>query len=429
MDEIVVEGNIYVSGKFQECCIGITNGKITSVKKILKGERQLRFPHCFILPAGIDLHVHFRDPGMTHKETFATGSLSAAFGGISCVFDMPNTIPQTTTVSSFLEKKDRALSQSFVDFGIYAGVTNDNLLLLSELGEQCSGFKIYLGGTTNSLQFPVTHLKHAFEHIHRSGKPVFIHAENDLCLKKNKIQEKNLVDHLHARPSRCEKQAIDDIFFASKNTAVTKIHICHVSSDKGLVSLEHRPKFMSCGVTPHHALLNVNTSLSPETMFKVNPPLRSPVEQNRVFEAIKTGVVDILESDHAPHLLEEKNVSFEEAPSGVPGVETMFPLFLYLAKKERISFHQVIHLLCERPAEIMGIPKGKLETGRNADFIVVNPRLVKTIKAEELHSLCEWSPFEGWKALFPLHVFIRGEKIIEDQELIGVKGFGKFIGE
>ena len=426
--DLTIEGKAYVDGDFQDCCVGVTDGKISAIKKILKGDKHYKFGHKLILPAGIDLHVHFRDPGMTHKEDFSTGSMAAAFGGISCVFDMPNTIPQTTNPQALSDKIDLAKKKSFVDFGIYAGVTNDNIKRIADLGKQCSGFKIYMGSTTNSLQIDTINLKQAFKEIVSTNKPVLIHAEDDACLDGHSIKENNLADHLRSRPSKCEEKAISDVIEATRGINL-KVHICHLSSYAGLELLKNRTENISCGATPHHLLFGIEKNTRSQTHYKVNPPIRTSFDREALFDGIRTGLVDIIESDHAPHTLEEKDVEFDDAPSGIPGVETMFPLFLYLAKEGKLPFQRLIHLVCEKPAEILGIPKGKLEVGRDADFIVVDIKKTCKIKSENLHSKCEWSPFENWPAIFPTHIFIQGEKLIEDQEMLGREGFGRFVGE
>ena len=165
-----------------------------------------------------------------------------------------------------------------------------------------------------------------------------------------------------------------------------------------------------------------------QTHYKVNPPIRTIFDKEILFNSIKRGLIDVIESDHAPHTLDEKDVDFDSAPSGVPGVETFFPLFLYLAKKEILSWQRLISVMCERPAELVKIPKGKIEVGRDADFIVVDLKDVCKIKSDNLHSKCGWTLFEGWSAIFPSHVFIRGEKVIEDNEIQVSQGFGEFVG-
>ena len=171
---LTVEGKAFVNGSFNKCCIEIKDGKISDIKKILKGDKHIDFGNKLIIPAGIDLHVHFRDPGLTHKEDFSTGSMAAAFGGISCVFDMPNTIPQTTTIQTLSDKIILADKKSYVDFGIYAGLTDSNINNIETLAEKCSGFKIYLGSTTNTLLFDKKNLKETLAKVSKTNKIEFI---------------------------------------------------------------------------------------------------------------------------------------------------------------------------------------------------------------------------------------------------------------
>jgi dihydroorotase len=425
--DLTVEGKVYINGSFENCCLGIKNGKIANIKKILKSNNHIDFGNKLVLPACVDMHVHFRDPGLIHKEDFSTGSKAAAFGGISCVFDMPNTVPQTTTVRNLSDKMNSAGKKSFVDFGLYAGVSNNNLGELEKLAGKCNGFKIYLGNTTLSLLFDKINLQETLKKISATTKPVLFHAEDEECLIKNRSVEKNLSDHLHSRPSLCEEISIKDLLEASKGIN-SRIHICHVSSCEGIELLRNRPANITCGVTPHHSLLSVEKNMGASSFYKVNPPIRTSFDKEALFNSVKNGFVDIIESDHAPHTRDEKAEEFNEAPSGVPGVETMYPLFLYLVKKEVLSFQRLVSLLCTRPADITGVPKGKIEVGRDADFIVVDLNDVTKIKSDDLHSKCGWTPFEDWPAVFPSHVFVRGERLIEDNEIQVSRGFGRFVG-
>jgi len=426
--DLTVEGKVYNNGVFQDCCIGIKDGKIVAIKKILEGDCHIDFKNKLIIPSGIDIHVHFRDPGQTHKEDFSTGSKASAFGGISCVFDMPNTIPQTTTLQSLSDKISLAEKKSFIDFGVYAGISNNNIDNIENLSKRCNGFKIYLGSTTNSLKFDKKNLRMVLKSISQTEKPVLFHAEDYENLIKNSIKESSLIDHLKSRPSICEETSIRDIIIESKGLGL-KAHICHVSSIEGLELLKKRPNNITCGVTPHHCLLSIEKKMGSSTFYKVNPPIRSSFDKESLFIGAKNGIIDVIESDHAPHTKEEKDVDFNLAPSGIPGVETTFPIMLYLAKKEVISFQRLISLLCERPAELLSIPKGRLDIGNDADFIVVDLKEECKIKSDKLHSKCGWTPFEDWNAIFPTHVFIRGEKLIEDYEIQVSQGFGSFVGE
>ncbi len=422
--DVSIEGNFFINGSFIYTSVGIRDGRIYKIKKNLKYENHFNFKNKLILPAGIDIHVHFRDPGMTNKEDFYTGSVSAAFGGISCVFDMPNTRPQTTTSNDVSDKISIASKKSIVDFGIYAGVTDENFDRIGSISRNCNGFKLYLGSSTNSLLFKSDNLYGFFKHAEKLGKPVLFHAEKQSCLEKYQKEENNIIEHLAARPSICEKKAITDVLKAAENFKIP-IHFCHISSKEGLTLLKKNKKnFFSCGITPHHALLSVDNKKNPQSYFKVNPPIRKKNEQNFLFQNILKGSIDVLESDHAPHTKEEKNQIFDISPCGIPGVETMYPLFLYMASKNILSWNLLVNLMCRKPAEILGLQKGKIAEDYDADFIVIDPNDVIEINSKALHSKCGWSPFEGFKAIFPSSVFIRGQNVIRDGEILVNKGFG-----
>jgi len=425
--DLTIEGKLYHNGTFEQGCLGIEQGKIVAIKKSLKTDNHINVGNNLILPAGIDLHVHFRDPGFTHKEDFSTGSQAAAFGGISCVFDMPNTQPQTTSKQALKEKTQVASEKSYVDFGLYAAVSDENIGRLAEISPFCSGFKIFLGGSTHSLQLSTKNLRVALLETNRTKKITLIHAEDEHCLKTHEDQETNLVDHLRCRSAECEETAIRNILNNSPGLS-SPIHICHLSSCEGFELLRTKPNHVTVGVTPHHLFFDVHTLNTKQTLYKVNPPIRSSFDRDTLWYGVNNKLIDIFESDHAPHTGEEKNVEFNDAPSGLPGVETMYPLLLTAMKKEQIKLSTLLTLLCERPAQLLNLPKGKIEVGRDADFIVVDLKKTETITAEKLHSKCGWTPFEGFPAIFPSTVFIRGEKVIDDHQMFVKQGFGKFVG-
>jgi dihydroorotase len=425
--DLTIEGKLYYNGTFEQGCLGIEQGKIVAIKKILKTDNHINVGNNLILPAGIDLHVHFRDPGFTHKEDFSTGSQAAAFGGISCVFDMPNTQPQTTSKQALKEKTQVASEKSYVDFGLYAAVSDENIGRLAEISPFCSGFKIFLGGSTHSLQLSTKNLRVALLETNRTKKITLIHAEDEHCLKTHEDQESNLVDHLRCRSAECEETAIRNILNNSPGLS-SPIHICHLSSCEGFEMLRKKPNHVSVGVTPHHLFFDVHCLNTKQTLYKVNPPIRSSFDRDTLWYGVNNKLIDVFESDHAPHTGEEKTVEFNDAPSGLPGVETMYPLLLTAMKKEQIKLSTLLTLLCERPAQLLNLPKGKIEVGRDADFIVVDLKKTETITAEKLHSKCGWTTFEGFPAIFPSTVFIRGEKAIDDHQMFVKQGFGKFVG-
>jgi dihydroorotase len=406
--DLTLEGTLYRNGGFEHGCIGIEQGKISAIKKILKGDVHLDVGPRVILPSGIDLHVHFRDPGFPKKEEFSTGSLAAAFGGISCVFDMPNTQPQTTSLQTLQEKIRIISEKSYVDYGLYAAVTDGNIGRLAEMASHCNGFKIFLGSSTNSPHLSSQNLRVAFLETNRAQKITLVHAEDEHCLMTHAGVEQTLVDHLRCRSAECEETAIHAILHAAQGLS-SPLHICHLSSCEGFEALRRRPQNMSVGVTPHHLFFDVHQLNTSQTLYKVNPPIRSSFDRDILWYGVNHSLIDIFESDHAPHTLEEKTVPFDNAPAGLPGVETMYPLLLACVKKDQLHLNTLLSLLCERPAQLHRLLKGKLDVGFDADLIVVDLKKTEPVTAERLHSKCGWTPYEGFPAIFPSLVFIRGE--------------------
>jgi dihydroorotase len=425
--EFTVEGKIYHNGAFEQACLAIQQGKIVAIKKTMNSDTHINVGTNLILPAGVDIHVHFRDPGFTQKEDFSTGSAAAAFGGISCVFDMPNTQPQTISMQALKEKTQLASQKSFVDFGLFAGVGDENIGTLSELSSYCTGFKIFLGSSNHSLRLSPQNLQVALAETNRTKKITLLHAEDEHCLKVHQGQERDLIDHLRCRSAECEETSLRQII-QSNQGHTAPLHICHLSSCEGVEMLRRRPSNISIGVTPHHLFFDVQSLNKNQTFYKVNPPIRSSFDKDALWKGVHTRLINVFESDHAPHTKEEKTVDFGNAPSGVPGVETMYPLLLAAVKKDPLTLDMLLASLCEKPAQLLHLSKGKLEIGRDADFIVVDLKKTETIDAERLHSKCGWTPFEGFPAIFPSMVFIRGEKVIDDHQILVKKGFGTVVG-
>ena len=411
--DVVIEGNAFINGKIKKCCIGIEEGKIVSIKKVLHGKKHYDCGNILLFPAAIDVHVHFRDPGMTEKEDFFTGTRAAAYGGISCVFDMPNTYPSAVR-KEYVERKVRiARKKACVDFAFYGGIGKGSNV--SALAKICKAFKIYLS-KSNEIFVSTEKLRDVLRRVKKTGKILAIHAENEKCLIKRKAY--NLVEYEKNRPVKCEILAIHHILKSNEGINVP-IHICHVSSFEGI---KIAYKKASLGVTPHHMLLSTSSFFPFPAMGKVNPPLRSENERKKIFNAVKNGMVSIIESDHAPHLMEEKK-EFHHAPPGMPGVDTMLPLLLFMVKKEKISLSLIHSLLCEAPASIFSLKKGKIEVGRDADILAIDFKEKKIVP----HSKCKWSCYEGWKGVYPFHFWLRGERIIEEGEFTGIEGIGKMV--
>jgi dihydroorotase len=408
--DLVVEGECYLSGRFEQACIGIQGGRIAALARRLDGDRRLDFGSLKIIPAAIDSHVHFREPGMTHKEDFRTGSVAALHGGVTCVLDMPNTVPPTDSVSSIKEKAATAASRSVVDFGLFAAVRPG--VDVDALASRAAGFKLYMAGTTGDLLVPsLSAVEPELAAVARSGKVLAVHAEDESLRRKEPA--KSLHDHLRNRNGECEASAIRKVAKAADGC---RLHICHVSSKDSLPLLGSRPD-MTAELTPHHMLLDRDRPLG--TSGKVNPPLRTRGDRQALFLAFKNGHFDTMASDHAPHTVEEKNEEFDFAPSGMPGVETMLPVMLHLVRERHLALSTVLNALCERPGEIFGIRKGRIEVGYDADLLVVDFSDGRDIRADRLHSKCGWTAYEGMTGVFPRTVMVRGEVMVNDGEQAG----------
>ncbi len=408
--DAVVQGRCFVGGNLEQCAIGISDGRIVRIAKTIDGDKVFDFGTKLVLPAAIDAHVHMREPGMTHKEDFASGSLAALHGGVTCVLDMPNTRPPTTTVSALREKKELASSRSLVDFGLFAGVQPG--VDIAGLAIEAVGFKLYMGGTTGDLlAHPLGTVRREIETVASTRKVLAVHAEDESL--RNKDIEDSLDDHLKNRNNECETSAVRKIIDAA---AGCRLHICHVSAKETLPILS-KAADVSSEVTPHHFLLDRTNRLG--TYGKVNPPLRRREDRQAMFQALKEGVFDVIASDHAPHTVDEKSEDFDYAPCGMPGVETMLPLLLHLVRDRHLALTSVVRMVCERPGEIHGLRKGRIEVGYDADLVVVDLMAGSEIKGDRLLTKCGWTAFEGMPAIFPRAVFVRGEQMMEGDSQVG----------
>ncbi|UCE45151.1 MAG: dihydroorotase [Methanobacteriota archaeon] len=419
--DVVVKGRCYINGRLAERCVGIVNGRIADISGDLDGDQVFDYGSKLILPSAVDSHVHMRDPGATHKEDFASGTLSALHGGVTCVLDMPNTNPPTTTVKALQEKAAVAESRSFADFGLFAGIVPG--CDVRGLSAGAVGFKLYMAGTTGGLRVPsFDTVRTELDEVASSGKVLAIHAEDEALRKKG--AEGSLSDHLRNRPNECEKSAIRKLTdIAIRNL---KRHVCHVSARESL-QIIGGARDLTSEVTPHHLLLDVDSKLG--AFGKVNPPLRKREDRQALFNGLNNGALDIIASDHAPHTVDEKEEDFDFAPCGMPGVETMVPLMLQLVKDRHVTIQTFVGALSERPAEVFGLNKGRIDLERDADLMVVDLTKSTEIKADMLHSRCAWTPYEGTSGIFPRAVFLRGEIMMENGSLVGERAGRDVVGK
>ena len=408
----ILAGRAFVRGKLQPVEIAIgEDGRILSIGKVRDGAPRHDVGDAVILPAATDLHVHFRDPGGTEEtETFATGTVSAALGGVGLVGEMPNTTPAVTDVSVLQEKAARVRGRCAVDVLLYASPQGAHHL--ESLARSAGAFKLYLSPTPGIERPPqMADVPDLLGRLSRLGLPVSVHAEDPR--KFQEVQRPRDPREWNAhRPPAAEAAAVEVLAGAPP---ALRLHIAHVTT----ADLAERigDGGWSFEATPHHLLLSDRSGSDPR--FKVNPPLRSESDRAALWEAFRRGTVPCLASDHAPHSASDKSLPFERAPSGVPGVETMLPLLLARVRAGALDLEVLLRAACDRPARWLGQPFGRIAPGHRAHLIVVDFRARAELSGRRLHSACGWTPFEGLEAILPREHYRDGVRIVEGGEYVG----------
>lgn len=387
--------------------IRIEDGTIEAIGCNLHGDSVIDARGLRVTPGGVDVHVHFREPGDSHKETWATGTRAAAAGGVTTVVDQPNTSPPTVTPERFREKVSHAENEAVIDFGINGGVTPDwdpaGLLdePIAALGE------VFMADSTGELGIDQETITTAFEAASRQDHLVTVHAEDERYFDEtatSRSDPKAWSDY--RRPSAEVVAATTACEIASEFE--TRVHIAHASTpgaiDRAIGS------GATCEVSPHHLLLSTENLERLGTEGRMNPPLREEATRKAVYERVRQGAVTMIATDHAPHTVAEKDTDIWSAPSGVPGVETMLPLLLNEAVAGRLEFEAVARLTATAPARRFGFEqKGLIAPGYDADLVLFDPNECREITGDRLHTACGWTPFEGYTGVFPLAVLLRGE--------------------
>jgi dihydroorotase len=430
-DLVIKNARIFIDNAIQPAEIAIDNGKITKVGKIIDAkdvDGMINAKYALVLPGAIDVHVHFRDPGMTKKEDWYTGSCAAAAGGVTTVIDHPNTIPPTIDPDSF-KKKQKEAKKSIIDYGINAGVTHNlkHLKPLWELGATAFG-EIFMAESTGTLNVNDRTLEEALGIIGTLGAVACIHAEDEetrkrfVHLLKGASQPES---HSKSRPPLSEKIAVEK---AIKMAGNTNLHFCHISAGESLETLRKEKtnnKNITCEAAPHHLFLSTKDYKRLGTLGKMNPPLRDYQSQQRLWEGLNDGTIDIIASDHAPHRELEKMTDIWSAPAGVPGVETMMPLMLMAVKRNLLTLKRLLEAACMKPAQIFGLPKGVIAQGYDADLVITCEPQV--IRKEKMHSKAGWTPYSGMQGIFPKMTISRGEIVVEEGEITAKRGHGRAI--
>ena len=411
--EWVLAGRALLQGRVQSIEIAIdATGTIVAVGKDLRGPRRRDVGDLMVLPSATDLHVHLRDPGPSREvESFAAGTIEAAAGGVGLVAEMPNTEPPVSDRERWEEKAHRARGRCAVDVLLYALAAPG--VPIEALGRIAGGFKLYLSPTTGVSDPPSPgELAGILSRVAATDLPLSVHAEDPAHFAFEPPPH-DLTEWNRARPPKAEASAVTTLLACAPPGL--RLHVAHVTEAE--VARRIARAGFSWEATPHHLLLPAH--VVPPTHGKVNPPLRAEADRLALWETFRQGAVGCVASDHAPHSALAKDLPFEHAPSGLPGLETMVPLLLHRVRSAELSLERLVTAACERPARWLGQARGRIAVGHRADLLVVDFRRRRTITSRSLHAPCGWSPFEGWEAIFPVEHYRRGERIVEDGEYVG----------
>ncbi len=364
-----------------------------------------------LLPGVIDPQVHFREPGLEHKEDLNTASCACARGGVTSFLEMPNTNPLTTTQAALDDKLARAAQKSLVNYGFFIGATAENLPDLRTANPVC-GIKIFMGSAHGPL---LVDNEQDLEPIFAEGdRLIAVHAEDQSRILERRQQFADVTDpsiHSVIQDNQAALNATQLALKLSKKYQ-RRLHILHLSTaEEAELLRQEKPSWVTAEVTPQHLLLNTTYYEKLGTLLQMNPPIRSTHDNEVLWQALLDGVIDFIATDHAPHTLEEKAKGYPKTPSGMPGVETSLPLMLTQAMQGRCTVAQVANWMSTAVAKAYGIAnKGAIAPGYDADLILVDLETYHPVVREELQTKCGWSPFEGWNLTgWPVMTIVGGQ--------------------
>jgi len=443
-DLILTGGKVVSPDAVIDAAVAIKDGKVLSVgalEAMPRANETVDVSGMHVLPGAIDVHVHFRDPGYPHKEDFASGTIAAAFGGVTTVFDMPNTIPTVGTPEALAAKHKMAAEKAHIDYGLYAVLGEDSIEHVPALIETgVIGFKLYMGNTFGKIPSPSTGaMLEAFEVVAQTGKRISLHAETNSIMERRetRIRAAGRTDplaHLASRPAVVAIEAVSRAAILAEWTGA-RIHILHISSADELRPLREA-KARGVDITgetcPHYLMLSADDYARFAGVIRVNPPVREARNQEPLWAALADGTVDLIATDHAPHSREEKTRNdIFTVDCGFPGVETQMPLMLTQVNAGRMTIMDYVALSAAKPAKTFGLypRKGVIAPGAEADIAVIDLAHEWTIDDAKLQSISKVTPFHGMRAKgLPIHTLVRGRFVMRDRTLVeGTRGHGRSV--
>lgn len=391
LPETIIYGNVFIE-----------NGKIARIEKL---EDEKKECSRYMMPGLIDPHVHLRDPGFPQKETVEAGTKAALAGGVTTIFDMPNTAPAVLSKEAFEQKKALYEKNAQCKWKLFVSATKNNFDFLENLNdERVAGIKIYLGSSTGDLLVEEESLIYkTFKFIARKKWILSIHAESEIILKKTRAEfEGDMSDpasHSKIRPVEAAEESVRMCIDLCRKTGA-HINICHSSTKAELDLIAEAKKEglpVTCEIAPHHLFLSTNDYKKFGTRVQMNPPLRSPENVIGCWEHLQKGTIDMIATDHAPHTLEEKDLPFPKAPSGIPGLETSLPLMLSACHEGKVNLNDIGKMMSANAAKIWGLNRGEITEGKEADLIILDFSKSWKIEKSLLQTQCKWSPWENFE--------------------------------
>ena len=403
--------------------VGIRNGRIAAIGSLsthTAGE-VIDCTGLHILPGVVDSQVHFREPGLEHKEDLETGSLAAVLGGVTSVFEMPNTKPLTTSAETLEDKIRRGRHRMHCDFAFWVGGTRDNANDVAELERLpgAAGIKVFMGSSTGDLLVEDDDGVRSI--LKNTRRRAAFHSEDEFRLKEReglRVQG-DPSSHPVWRDEVAALQCTERLVRIARDTGA-RIHVLHISTAEEIDFLKDHKDVATCEATPHHLTLSADDYKTLGNLIQMNPPVRDKRHRDGVWKGIDQDIVDVLGSDHAPHTLEEKQKPYPASPSGMTGVQTLVPIMLDHINAGRLTLERFVDLSSHGPNRIFGMArKGRIAVGYDADLTIVDMKRRETITHEQAGSKAGWTPYHGKTVTgWPIGTFVRGIKVMWEAEIV-----------
>lgn len=402
--------------------VGVTNGRIAAIGDLgtASAGETIDCRGLHILPGVVDSQVHFREPGLEHKEDLETGSRAAVLGGVTAVFEMPNTNPLTTSEATLADKVSRATARMHCDFAFWVGGTRDNARDVAELERLpgAAGIKVFMGSSTGDLL--VEDDEGVASILRNTRRRAAFHSEDEFRLRERQSLrvENDPSSHPVWRDEIAALQCTERLVRIAREVRA-RIHVLHISTAEEIAFLEHHKDVATCEATPHHLTMTSDDYARLGTLLQMNPPVRSARHRDGIWHGIGQGVVDVLGSDHAPHTLAEKAKPYPASPSGMTGVQTLVPIMLDHVNAGRLTLERFVDLSSHGPNRIFGMArKGRIAAGYDADFTVVDMKRTEAITNAQAGSKAGWTPYDGKKVTgWPVGTIVRGIRVMWEAEI------------